>query len=70
MQTDTPPLPDLPTLSSFIRDERESVHKRLKKLQQRVKLYLQFLRLLRRRGVPVEFSYYGATEAEVNVVLF
>jgi hypothetical protein len=57
MQTDTHILPDLPTLSSFIRDERESVHKRLKKLQQRVKLYLQLLRLLRRRGVPVEFSY-------------
>src|SRR5262249_44238584 len=60
----------LPTLSDFIRERRSDLNAKLARIRARARLYLQFLRKLRRHGVALEYSTYGAEQGEVTVELF
>src|SRR5437867_7364162 len=65
-----PALDNLPSLAEFIRERRQDLKAKLARIQARARLYFQFVRALRRRGVEVEYSAFGAEEGEVTMELF
>jgi hypothetical protein len=60
----------LPTLSAFLKAERQGMREKLAQFKKRAKLYLKLLRTLHRHGVEIQASPYDAANGEVNIPLF
>jgi hypothetical protein len=60
----------LPSLSAFLKAERETMKQKLAQFKAKAKLYLKLLRTLQRHGVQVNASSYDADNGEITIQLF